>query len=150
MMILIAYWKACCAVALVAFMHAEIPTPDGEEDYREALASAIVTVSPLDPQEQRQLARIARYESSFLPRLGAPRCECRPNECDQGRAKGAWQHLSDRCPFSLDADARIALRHVRESVSRFAHLPKADRLTGYCRGRDSEEGRRLSRVRFAE
>ena len=149
MTLLLAYWKACCLAALVAFMHAEIPTPEGEEDYREALAAAIVTASPLDPQEQRQLAMLARYESGYVPRLGAPRCECKPWECDQGRAKGAFQHLSDRCPFSLEADARIALRHVRTSVAALQDLPKEERLSLYCRGRASDEGKRLSRVRYA-
>ena len=121
---LAAYWKALCAVA-------------------------IVTASPWDPQEQRQLARIARYESNFIPRLGAPRCECRAWECDNGRAKGAWQHLSDRCPFSLEADARIALRHVRASVAACGRGPNG--LAIYARGRcDSDEGRALSRVRYAE
>ena len=149
MTILIAYWKACCAVAIVAFMQAELPTPDGEGNYREALAAAIVTASPWDPQEQRQLARLARYETNYIPRLGAPRCECRPNECDNGRAKGAWQHLSSACPFSLDADARVALRHVRASVEACGKGPEG--LSIYARGRcDSEEGKRLSRVRYAE
>ena len=149
MTLLLAYWKACCAVALVAFMHAEIPTPEGEEDYREALASAIVTASPLDPQEQRQLARLAAYETGLQARLGAPRCACREYECHG--ARGAFQAQGILCPATIEHDAMIAAMNVRESRRMCAHLPRRDQLAAYCRGVcDSDEGKRLSRVRYSD
>lgn len=123
----------------------------GDEDlaFRVELSTAIVAVTD-DPQEQRQLAKIARFESSFRRDVA---------ECRKKGAAGevtAWQILarSDderaRLCISLEGDARVALGRIRESVSACRSLPVEERLSVYTRGRcHSVEGCRLSRVRYA-
>ena len=123
----------------------------GDDDlaFRTELAAAIVAVTD-DPQEQRQLAKIARYESSYSRDVA----ECR-KKGSVGEVT-SWQILarSDaeraRLCISLESDARVALARIRESVSACRSLPVEERLAVYARGRcHSVEGRRLSRVRYA-
>lgn len=135
---------------ILLFMLLEIPSRgDSDIAFRARLADAISQVT-IDVQEQRQLARLARYESSYVERLAAPTCLCLPHECDAGRAKGSWQHLARTCPKTLVIDARVALSHVRTSVRLCSHLPKEERLAVYARGTcDSPEGKRLSRIRYS-
>ncbi len=125
-------------------------TGDDDLAFRTKLAAAIVEVTD-DPQEQRQLAKIARFESNYRRDVG----ECR-KKGDAGEVT-AWQILarSDaeraRLCISLEEDARIALSRIRESVAACAALPVDERLSVYTRGRcSSNEGRRLSRVRYAK
>ena len=122
----------------------------GEADvaYRTELAVAIVSVTD-DVLEQDLLASIARWEGAYRRDVG----ECR-RPGPQGEL-GAWQVLarSDveraRLCASLEGDARLALERVRESITACAHLPPAERLAVYARGRcDSAEGRKLSRHRW--
>ena len=123
----------------------------GDDDLalRTELAAAIVAVTD-DPQEQRQLAKIARFESSYARDVA----ECR-RKGSVGEVT-AWQILarSDaeraRLCISLEGDARVAQGRIRESVAACRSLPVDERLAVYTRGRcSSVEGRRLSRVRFA-
>lgn len=116
---------------------------------RSELADAIRAVTD-DEQEQRQLAKIARFESNYRRDVA---------ECTKRGPQGevtAWQVLARpgesiaaMCE-SYEAGARIALERVRESVRACRSLPAEDRLALYTRGRcSSAEGRRLSRVRYA-
>ena len=125
------------------------PRTDDDIAYRTALAVAIVSVTD-DPQEQRQLAKIARFESNYRRDVGDCRVLGGVGE------RGAWQILArgavERAALcvSLEGDARIALARIRESVSACRHLPKEARLAIYARGRcSSAEGQRLSKVRYA-
>jgi hypothetical protein len=117
-------------------------------DHRVALARAIVAVTD-DAQEQRQLARIARFESS----LRADVADCRV----RGAAGevSAWQVLARGADerralcVSLEDDARIALGRVRESRSACRRLPVEEQLAVFTRGNcASVEGRRLARTRY--
>lgn len=128
----------------------------GEDDvgFRFQLAVAIVSVTS-DQHEQNVLMSIARWETNYIERLASPRCECKRNECDNGRAKGSWQIIpynkeeSTRLCVSLEDDARIALARIRESESACRHLPANERLAVYTRGNcTSEIGRKLSRIRW--
>lgn len=117
--------------------------------FRLELVSAVLAVTN-DDQEERQLVKLARFESSFREDVG--RCKRRG---PQGEIT-AWQIIprtaTERALLcvSLEADARVALERVRESVAACAHLPPEERLSVYARGRcSSAEGRRLSRVRYA-
>lgn len=138
------------ALAVLLFMLRLLPAAgDADVAFRLELAAAIVDATE-DEQEQRQLAKIARFESNY--RRDVAECKI------LGRAgeRGAWQILARsgeeraRLCVSLVDDARIALERIRESVRACWRLPAAERLAVYARGRcDSREGRRLSRVRFA-
>jgi len=123
----------------------------GDDDIalRTELAAAIVAVTD-DEQEQRQLAKIARFESSYSRDVA----ECR-RKGSVGEVT-AWQILArsdserSRLCISLEGDARVALARIRESVSACRSLPAEERLAVYTRGRcHSVDGRRLSRVRYA-
>lgn len=134
---------------LVAYMDRMLPATSGEElSMRWPLASAIAMVT--DDHERRQLARLARFESTF--RLDVATCVV------HGRAGEvtAWQLLprpnesaAELCS-SLERGAAVALARVRESVEACRSYPAAERLAVYARGRcSSADGRRLSRVRYA-
>lgn len=139
------------AVAGVAHdLDRQLPARDGDEMLlRWELAGAIVAVTD-DAQERRQLARLARYESTLRRDVATcatlgPQREITP-----------WQILlrpgEDREELcaSLEAAAALALDRVRESVRACHFLPPAERLAVYARGRcSSVDGRRLSRVRYA-
>lgn len=145
-------------IALLLHMFAALHTPLGgylealgAEDLgvRDAFARAIESATS-DPQEQRQLARIARFESSFREDVIG---------CRKLGAAGeltAWQILPRgmderrRLCVTLEQDAKLALERIRESTRACRHLPKEERLAVYTRGScSSVEGRRLSRVRYA-
>ena len=124
------------------------PSDDGTL-LRTELASAIVSVTD-DPQEQRQLAKIARYESSL--RRDVADCRLLGKAGERGawqiRARGAKER--DRLCVSFADDARIALERIRESTRACRSLPPDERLSVYTRGScRSVEGRRLSKTRFA-
>ncbi len=142
---------------MVAFLHVlfftlRLLASRGDDDLalRHELSAAIVAVTD-DPQEQRQLAKIARFESSYDRDVA---------ECRRKGAAGevsAWQIIArgaeerSRLCVSLEGDARIALGRVRESVRACMHLPADERLSVYARGKcASVEGRRLSRIRYAK
>lgn len=114
------------------------------------LAHAIVAVTS-DAHEQDLLASIARHESRFDEDVVA----CRRVGAAGDRT--AWQivtrNLAELLVLcrSLEDDAAIALDRVRESVRACRHLPPAERLAVYARGRcSSTEGQRLSRVRWID
>lgn len=125
------------------------PNDDGTL-LRTEMSVAIVSVTD-DAQEQRQLAKIARYESSLRRDVA----ECR-RKGPQGEVT-AWQIIarSDaeraRLCISLEGDARFALERVRESTSACRASAPEDRLAIYTRGRcNSAEGKRLSRTRYSK
>jgi hypothetical protein len=127
---------------------------DADIAFRYRMAQAIVSVTD-DPHEQRLLASIAKWESSYEPRLASPSCTCKRGECDGGRALGSWQIIARtsaerrRLCVSLEEDARVALERVRESVRYCRRLPETERLAIYARGSClSAKGRRLSRLRW--
>jgi hypothetical protein len=118
----------------------------GDEDlaYRTELAAAI------DAQEQNQLAKIARYESSFRRDVGECRKRGSVGEVTAFQILARSDEERSRLCISLEGDARVALTRIRESVRACRHLPEDERLAVYARGRcSSVEGRRLSRVRWA-
>lgn len=136
---------------LIDYMTELLPPTAGEElETRRELAVAIRSVTA-DGQEQRQLARIARFESHF--RRDVATCTLLGREGE----KTAWQILArgsaeDRslC-VSFAGDAAIALARVRESTTACRHLPPEERLAIYARGScSSKAGRRLSRIRYAQ
>jgi hypothetical protein len=138
-------------VGVLLLMQRLLPSAGAEDlTYRTELAAAVVAVTD-DAQEQALLTSIARWESNYRRDVG----ECR-RKGPQGEL-GPWQILarSDAergllC-VSLEADARVALSRVRESLKACAALPAPERLAVYARGRcTSVEGRRLSRVRWVD
>lgn len=140
------------AFSLVMLSFAWIPSR-GEADVRARLeiAAAIVSTSATS-HEARVLMRVAALESGYR----ADVADCRVTG-DAGRAVGPWQHLT-RSPAeraelcaSVERAAAVALVDVRRSVAACRHLPAAERLAVYARGRcDSAAGRRLSRARWVE
>lgn len=133
-------------VAYMAFLSP--PRTDDDNAFRRELAFAIESASS-DPWEQRQLVRIAHFESSFRRDVGT--CLVRG---PQGEL-GSWQVLprtgAERIELcaSLEQSAAIALARIRESVSACRRSAPEDRLALYTRGNcASVEGRRLSRVRW--
>ncbi len=122
--------------------------PKEEElPFRWELASAIVAVTD-DVHEQNLLAKIARFESSYVERIA--RCDCKKHECDKGRSYSSWQLLDKpQACESTESAARIALEMVRESVKLCHFLPANERLSLYARGTClSDRGRQLSKIRW--
>lgn len=137
-------------LALAAAMDRQLPArTDDELALRVELAAAIVSVTD-DEQEQRQLARIARFESNYRREVAT--CAVLGPQ----REVTAWQILpragEDAAAMctSFVAGAAVALERVRESTCACHFLPPPERLAVYARGRcSSMEGRRLSRIRYA-
>ena len=80
--------------------------------------AAAIACHAKTPDEAAFLAAWAEHESHFVARI--VRNECKPWECDRGRARGAWQlHRGaagsdwDVLPGNLDAQARSAARMAR-------------------------------------
>lgn len=122
---------------------------DDDLSLRTDLASAIVAVTD-DPQEQRQLAKIARFESSFRRDVAECRKKGAAGEVSAFQILARSDAERARLCISLEGDARVALGRIRESIAACRSLPVEERLAVYCRGRcTSVDGRRLSRVRFA-
>lgn len=135
---------------LVVYTLDLLPAIDDDDlALRVDLATAVRAVTS-DAHEQRQLLRIARFESTY--RRDVADCTVAGKEGELS----AWQILptpavgrAEICA-STAAAAGIALRMVRESIRACSHLPPPERLAMYARGRcDSAEGRRLSRARWA-
>ena len=129
---------------------------EAELQYRIDIANAVISVTDSE-HEQRVLVSIVRYETSFISRLGAPNCTCLRNECDNGRAFGAWQIIPrskrerEELCVSLEGDAKLALFRIRESERACWKLPPNERLAIYTRGSCfSEEGKRLSKIRWIQ
>jgi len=141
------------ALALVLLSLTWLPLAGGDAElaHRFRLATAIVDAGTT-PHEGRILMRIARFESNYR----ADVADCRVTG-DAGRSVGPWQHY-DAAPAlracicgNLTCAARVARDDVRRSVALCKHLPEAERLAAYTRGRcDSAEGKRLSRARWAQ
>ena len=138
-------------LAVLVLMLRWLPTTgDDDTAHRIALPLAITADPTTTDHEARLLARIPRWESNYRPEVS----DCRITG-DGGRSVGAWQ-AHDRAPevrericTDLAYGALVARQDVRRSYAMCAHLPEPERLAGYTRGRcDSEEGRRLSRVRW--
>lgn len=143
---------ACDAMSMlpVLLFMLRLLAPLGDDDllFRTELAAAIAAVTD-DPQEQRQLAKIARFESSF--RRDVAECRKRGTAGEVTAFQVLARSDAERALLcvSLEGDARVALSRIRESVSACRTLPIEERLSVYTRGRcHSVEGRRLSRVRF--
>lgn len=140
---------------VVGVMVSLLPIRDDQDLlFRIRLADAIVSVTD-DQHEQNLLASIARYETDYIERLASPRCECKKNECDGGRARGSWQIIpynrkeKERLCVSLEDDARVALERIRESKRACNMLPREEQLAVYTRGSCKNlEGRRLSKIRW--
>ncbi len=118
--------------------------------FRTELSVAIVAATDV-AQGQRQLAKLARFESSFRRDVAECRIKGAAGEVT------AWQIIPRndaeraRLCVSLEGDARVALERIAESVAACRDLPEEERLAVYARGRcSSSEGRRLSRVRWAK
>lgn len=125
------------------------PRSDDELAARYEIAQAAELVAG-DGQEERQLVRIARFESGF--RRDVITCELLGREGEVT----AWQILVRRGEDAswmcsdVVAGAIVALERLRESVAACRHLPPSERLALYARGScSSAQGRRLSRVRYA-
>ncbi len=119
-----------------------------EMDYRMRMAQAVVAVTG-DPEEQLTLMTIPRWESNYREDVG---------QClvvgPQGEVT-AWQILPrskaerELLCVTMEADARVALARVRESVRTCRHLAPELRLALYARGRcSSVDGQRFSRHRY--
>lgn len=109
-------------------------TQERDYSYRAELAEAIAEVTD-DEWEQRQLARIAVYESLLLPSVG--RCAKRG---DGGLALGPYQiharsgrEYRDTCASLVEA-SKIALERVYESLAMCKHLKPKWQLSGYTSG----------------
>lgn len=133
-----------------------LPVQNAEElQFRWKLADSIVSVTE-NGHYQRVLMSIARWESNYIERLSSPNCECRKNECDNGRAKGSWQIIpyvgeKDMLCKSLEQDAALALTRIIESERACYKYPANEGLAVYTRGNcKSVEGRRLSKVRWVK
>jgi len=137
------------SLRVVLLMQALLPADDQAGlRHRWRLASAIVSAT-WDQTEQDVLATIARHESLYDQ--GVADCVTYGAAGD----RGAWQVVPRSFAETLalcvsyEADAAIALDRVHESVRACRHLPPAERLAVYARGRcDSAEGRSLSRQRW--
>lgn len=137
---------------LVALSLSWLPSR-GDADVRARLDVAVsILATDATAHEARILMRVAALESGFRQDVA----DCRVTG-DGGRAVGPWQHLTrsaaERAEVCSDLGvaARVALVDVRRSVAACRHLPAAERLAVYARGRcSSVEGRRLSRERWAE
>ncbi len=125
------------------------PVGDDDISFRTELSAAIVAVTD-DPQEQNQLAKIARFESNYRRDVGECRVKGTVGEVTAFQILARSDTERASLCASLESDARVALARIRESVRACMHLPEDERLAVYARGRcSSVEGRRLSRVRFA-
>lgn len=121
---------------------------DAEIAYRTELAAACVAATS-DRTERYICVKLARFESNYREDVG--RCKV----IGKANDKSAWQIVprseaeDKRLCQSLEEDARFHVERVRESRSACRHLPKEEQLALYARGNcTSEEGKRLSRVRF--
>jgi len=147
--ILLGLLRMVAVAELVGYLEQLTPARDDELGFRVELAFGIVDATD-DAWERRQLAKLARFESSL--REDVARCAVK----GAGGELGSWQVIPRSgeqrralCA-SLEDGARVALVHVRESVTHCGHLPGPERLAMYARGRcDSVESRRLSRIRWA-
>ena len=125
-------------------------TGDDDLAFRTDLSSAIVAVTD-DAQEQRQLAKLARFESNYRRDVGECRRKGGAGEVTSFQILARSDAERARLCISLEGDARIALARIRESVAACRALPVEERLSVYARGScHSVEGRRLSRVRYAK
>ena len=140
-------------LAILLLMLRWLPsTGEADTAHRVELALAITADPGTTDHEARILARIARWESNYRADVS----DCRITG-DAGRSVGAWQ-AHDRAPdvrericTDLAYGALVARTDVRRSYAMCAHLAEPERLAAYTRGRcDSEEGRRLSRVRWTK
>lgn len=143
--VMLEVWVFRIVVVTLGFQAAR---DDADLALRRDLAAAIVTVTR-DPNEQDLLASIAWHESHFDREV----VTCRRVGAAGDRT--AWQIVTRNLAEllllcrSLEDDAAIALERVRESLRACRELPPPERLAVYARGRcSSEEGRRLSRVRW--
>jgi hypothetical protein len=86
-----AAWVRAAMEALPCF-HEDRGNPDKSAQL-DAIAAAITEVSQDAPRPPREwaalLLTIGYHESTFSLRIH--RGECKPHECDQGRARSAWQ-----------------------------------------------------------
>lgn len=117
--------------------------------YRFELVAAVISVTD-DAQEQRQLLKIARFESSFREDVG--RCRKLGPEGEEGPFQNLARRPSEHREVcaSLEGAAHVALERVHESIAACHSLPPEDRLAVYTRGRCSSDlGRRMSRARYA-
>lgn len=138
---------------LIAFTYQLLGITSWEEFiFRARLVDAVASVTD-DENEQKQLLSLARYETGYHERLAAPRCECRKNECDSGRAMGTWQIIprskleKESLCQTLEGDARLALARVHETRRACRNLPESERLAIWYRGScNSEEGKRMSKI----
>lgn len=119
-------------------------------DARLALAAVISEVETTD-HEALLLARIALFESRFVPRV----VNCAKGTTKAGR--GAFGVMARRhseyagaCGFTVEA-VELALARLRESRAACPWLAPADSLAVYASGKcSSREGKRLSRMRWVE
>lgn len=141
------------ALRLLLFTIRLLPIPpsttsDVDTLYRMELVAACVEATE-DRLERYLCAKIPRFESSYRVDIG--RCEVK----GAAGEVTAWQILprsaAERARLcrSMVEDARVAIERIRESRGACRHLPKAEQLALYTRGRcDSDEAKRLSRVRW--
>jgi len=142
--------RAVNVLLLTVYTEEMLPAQtDDEHALRVQLADAIIAVTA-DPQEQRQLARIARFEGAY--RRDVATCKTRGAEGEVTLFQilpRRGENIAAMCA-DLAAGAAVALARVRESVAACRHLPAPERLALYARGScASAQGRRLSRVRYA-
>ncbi len=131
-------------------MEQQLPSRPGELAYRWELAGAIVAVTD-DAWERRQLTKLARYESDLRESVG--RCIVLGHDGDRGPWQVIARTAAERVELceSLEQSGTIALERIHESVGACRWLPPEERLAVYARGSClSAEGRRLSRIRWAE
>ena len=121
---------------------------DAELAYRRLLVEACVAATE-DRTERYICTKLPRFESNYREDVGRCKVIGRAND------KSAWQIVprseaeDKRLCQSLEEDAKFHIERVRESRNACRHLPKEEQLALYARGNcSSEEGKRLSRVRF--
>lgn len=146
----LALFKLLNVYTVLLFMNHELP-PDGTElDMwsRYSLATAIVEAGD-GPDEWALLARIARWESFFIPKV----LDCRRrSSCG---ASGPFQVIPRSkeegnliCTNWVES-GRLALQRVKESQTICKRLPKSEQLAQYTTGKCEELGKKLSRLRWA-
>lgn len=139
-------------ISLAAADRAEYPEAQESQDQRraryESIAEDIAAVAP-DRGSASLLVAIAVHESGLARDVDLGPCapaRVKKGGCDGGHAMTLFQvHGFSSWPTRREAALR-ALKMARSSQKLCAHLPSAERLAVYTRGRcSSAEGRRLSR-----
>lgn len=120
---------------------------DGDVLHRWRLAEAIATATD-DVREQDLLVGVARWESFF--RVDVATCK-RKGSAGEVTAWQIRRKRGDDLCRTYEADAKVALGRIRESLAECAAYPEETRLASYATGNcASKTGQRLSRMRWVD